>query len=198
MNWTKKRHIWLLSLLAVAVLVACGGDESDDYAAEPEAIEPAPQAEAPRPVVAVAELEAKSESTVAGTATFSAEGGQVSLTIELRGTEPGTHAVHLHETGDCSAPDAMSAGGHWNPTGDDHGMWDQAPFHLGDIGNVEVGADGYGSFTLTTDRWTVGDGGPVDVVGRSVIVHVDADDFTTQPTGAAGGRIACGLVKLSE
>ena len=110
---------------------------------------------------------------------------------------PGSHAVHIHEHGDCSAPDAMSAGGHWNPTSKAHGKWGQADgeFHLGDIGNIEVGADGKGIIEFVTDLWTIGGGGPNDVVGKSIIVHAMPDDYTSQPTGAAGERIGCGEIQ---
>ena len=70
-----------------------------------------------------------------------------------------------------------------------------APHHLGDIGNLEVGEDGEGSLTLSTDKWTMGSGADNDILGKAVIVHAGADDFTTQPTGAAGGRIGCGVIK---
>ena len=146
-------------------------------------------------VTATATLAPTSGSEVTGTATFTASDGQVTLALELAGCPPGEHAFHIHEVGDCSAPDGTSAGGHWNPGGSDHGKWGQAPFHLGDIGNITIGEDGTGSMVLTTDVWSVRSGEDNDVVGRSVIVHAAADDFETQPTGAAGGRIACGVIE---
>jgi Cu-Zn family superoxide dismutase len=145
---------------------------------------------------AVAVIASKSDSHLTGKATFREVDGKVTLTIEIEGAEPGTHAVHLHEKGDCTAPDGASAGGHWNPTHENHGKWATAPFHRGDIGNIEVGADGKGSLTLTTDLWTIGGPPETDVVGKSIIVHAKADDFATQPTGNAGGRSGCGVVEL--
>lgn len=144
---------------------------------------------------ALASIEAKSGSTLAGTATFTAEGDKVKLDIEVTGAPPGEHAVHLHEKGDCSAPDAMSAGEHWNPTNDAHGKWGSAPFHLGDIGNMKVGDDGRGSLSFTADKWTIGTGAMDDVVGHSIVIHAQPDDFTTQPAGAAGTRVGCGVVR---
>lgn len=79
-----------------------------------------------------------------------------------------------------------------------HGKWGEPPFHLGDIGNVEVGEDGTGSLTMSTDLWSVGDGSDRDVVGKSVVVHSGADDFTTQPAGDSGERIGCGVIQLQE
>ncbi len=147
---------------------------------------------------AVAVIESRSDSKVTGTATFHEASGKVTLTIAIEGTEPGTHAVHLHDKGDCSAPDATSAGGHWNPSSEAHGKWGAAPFHHGDIGNIEVGADGKGSLKLSSDLWSIGGTPETDVVGRAVIVHAKADDFTTQPTGNAGGRVGCGVVALAK
>src|SRR4029450_10436763 len=121
--------------------------------------------------------------------------GKVMMTVKIKGAEPGTHAVHLHETGDCSAADAASAGGHWNPTHEDHGKWGASPFHHGDIGNLEIHSGGSGVLTLTTDLWSIGGSPETDIVGKSVIVHAKADDFTTQPTGNAGGRFGCGVIK---
>jgi len=147
---------------------------------------------------AVAVLQSKSDSHVTGKAAFHESNGKVTLDVTLEGAEPGQHAVHLHEKGDCSAPDGASAGGHWNPTHEDHGKWGTAPFHHGDIGVVEVGADGKGKLELTTDLWTIGGAPETDVIGKAVIVHAKTDDFTTQPTGNAGGRVACGVVEASK
>lgn len=144
---------------------------------------------------ASAVIVSKSDSHLSGKATFLEANGKVTLNLTIKGAEPGTHAVHLHEKGDCTAPDGASAGGHWNPTQENHGKWAASPFHHGDIGNVEVGANGRGTFTLTTDLWTIGGPPETDVVGKAVIVHAKADDFTTQPTGNAGGRVGCGVVK---
>jgi Cu-Zn family superoxide dismutase len=144
---------------------------------------------------AAARLAAASGSQVSGDAVFERKGSEITLSITIRGASPGTHAAHIHEKGDCSAPDGSSAGGHWNPTVEDHGRWAHDPFHLGDLGNIEVGADGKGSLSLTTDLWALGTGEANDVVGKSVIIHAAADDFTTQPTGNAGGRVACGVIR---
>ena len=141
---------------------------------------------------------ASSDSGVTGMAVFTQNGDQITLTIEIQGASPGLHAVHIHANGDCSAPDGTSAGGHWNPTGVAHGKWGEGEFHLGDIGNITVGEDGTGRITLTTDLWEIGTGSDIDVVGRGIIVHAGADDFTSQPSGAAGARIGCGVIVLVE
>ena len=143
-------------------------------------------------------IASSSDSGVTGVAVFTQNGDQITLTIEIQGATPGLHAVHIHANGDCSSPDGTSAGGHWNPTGVAHGKWGEGEFHLGDIGNITVGADGIGRITLTTDLWEIGTGSDVDVVGRGIIVHAGADDFTSQPSGDAGARIGCGVIVLAE
>ena len=133
-----------------------------------------------------------------GTATFTQNGDQITLTIDIQNATPGIHAVHIHENGDCSSPDGKSAGGHWNPTGVAHGKWGVGEFHLGDLGNITVGEDGTGSIKLTTDLWEIGTGSDIDVVGKGIIVHAGADDFTSQPSGNAGARVGCGVIVLAE
>ena len=147
---------------------------------------------------ATAKLESRSGSTVSGKATFSQHGGKVSMKLTVNGLTPGEHAIHLHDKGDCSAPDATSAGGHWNPSSEDHGKWGHAPFHHGDIGNLVANAKGKATLTVESELWTIGDGKPSDVLGHAVIVHANKDDFTTQPTGNAGGRVACGVIQKAE
>lgn len=146
----------------------------------------------------IATIGPASESNVTGMAVFTQNGDQITLTIEIQNASPGIHAVHIHENGDCSAPDGKSAGGHWNPTDVAHGKWGVGEFHLGDIGNITVGEDGTGSIELTTDLWEIGTGSDIDVVGKGIIVHADADDFISQPSGNAGARIGCGVIALAE
>ena len=147
---------------------------------------------------AIATIGPASGSSVTGMATFTQNGDQITVTIEIQNTTPGLHAVHIHESGDCSSPDGKSAGGHWNPTDVAHGKWGEGEFHLGDLGNITVAEDGTGSFELTTDLWEIGTGSDIDVVGRGIVVHADADDFTSQPSGNAGARIGCGAIVLAE
>jgi Cu-Zn family superoxide dismutase len=142
-------------------------------------------------------------STVKGTAKFEHIGDQVTLELKIEGATPGLHAVHIHENGQCgTTTDAMTmmpvpggaAGGHWNPTTAMHGRLEMGSFHLGDIGNVTIGADGKGEVRVTTKVWTIGTGMANDIVGKSVVFHAMPDDFMTQPTGGAGGRQACGVI----
>lgn len=145
---------------------------------------------------AIADLEPASGSNVSGTATFTEENGKVRFELSIQNISPGVHAVHLHEKGDCSAADASSAGGHWNPTMKPHGKREShGSYHKGDVGNMEVGEDGKGTLNLLVEGWTVGGADSTNVVGKSVIIHEKEDDFTSQPAGNAGSRISCGLIK---
>ena len=147
----------------------------------------------PTGATATATLEPRSTSKITGTAKFVESDSAVVVTIKVSGAAPGDHGVHLHETGDCSAADAKSAGGHWDPDHAQHGAPSATSHHAGDFGNVTVGADGTGTLTLTVPGLTVAPGSH-SVVGRSVIVHANVDDFKTQPSGNAGARGACGVV----
>lgn len=142
-------------------------------------------------------MEPKSNSDLSGTVTFTEENGEVTMTAEFSGLEEGMHAIHLHEKADCSAEDASSAGGHWNPTFEDHGKWgSEDGYHRGDIGNFDVNAEGEGSITFTTDQWCIGcEDDTKNILDKAVVVHDGADDFTSQPSGAAGTRIGCGVIK---
>ncbi len=137
-------------------------------------------------------FESKSGSHVTGTAVFTEKNGEVIFTAKLSGLKPGVHAIHIHEKSDCSAADATSTGGHWNPTFKKHGKWGDAEYHKGDIGNFTADAEGNGTITMTTNEWCIGCGDETkDILGKGLIVHDKPDDFVTQPTGNAGARVAC-------
>jgi Cu-Zn family superoxide dismutase len=152
--------------------------------------------QAPSGKRASAPLESRSGSSVKGTAVFLASGDKVTLTLNVSGASPGEHAAHLHATGDCTAADATSAMGHWNPDMMNHGLPTATPHHLGDCGNFTVAADGTGTLTITDD-WSIGTGDPNDIVGHAIIVHASPDDGVTQnPPGNAGARQACGVIAM--
>ncbi len=142
-------------------------------------------------------LEPKSNSKVNGTGTFVEKNGMVVFVAKLSGLNPGIHAIHIHEKADCSAADGSSAGGHWNPTFKKHGKWGSEEHHKGDIGNFMADENGNGSITLTTSEWCIDCADETkNIIGKGLIVHQGADDFTTQPSGNAGARVACsGLIK---
>lgn len=147
------------------------------------------------PATAEATLNSASGSSVTGTATFKqVDATTVKMSLEVQGLTPGEHALHLHQNGDCSAPDASSAGGHWNPTGMEHGKRGEGQFHAGDVINLTADADGKVSWSQDIKGWTIGGDESTNILNKGIIIHDKLDDFKTQPTGAAGGRVACGVI----
>jgi len=145
---------------------------------------------------AAATLAPTAGNTAAGSVTFTQNGDKVTVSAKLTGLTPGGHGFHVHEKGDCSASDGTSAGGHFNPTGKPHGDPATPDHHAGDMPMLQ--ADASGNATLTTDLAGVTIGsGTTDIIGKSVIVHKDADDYKTQPTGNSGARVACGVINKS-
>lgn len=145
---------------------------------------------------AVALLSPTASNTAAGTVQFSAVPGGVAVKATLKGLAPGNHGFHVHEFGDCTAPDASSAGGHFNPTGQPHGAPTDPAHHAGDLGNVTAATDGTATLQWTDPGMKLD--GPDGVIGHAVIVHSNPDDLKTQPTGNAGGRVACGVVGVAK
>ncbi|WGK64301.1 superoxide dismutase family protein [Croceiramulus getboli] len=184
----------VLSVLAVAALSlnACKGKEKSETETSTETEMNKEEEMTVKKVTF--KLSPKSDSQAKGSVVFKEENGQVTMTAVMDGLSEGTHAIHIHEEADCSAADATSTGGHWNPTFEDHGKWgDAGGFHRGDIGNFEADANGNGTITMTTDLWCIGcDDEKKNILGKAIIVHQGADDFTSQPSGAAGARVSCG------
>lgn len=141
-------------------------------------------------------LVARSGSAVTGTLTFTEGASGVRLRGEIRGLKANaTHGFHIHDKGDCSAPDATSAGGHFNPGGTAHGRHGGGEHHAGDLPSLAADANGVARIDAVIAGVTLLPGA-TSATGRSVIVHRDPDDYTTQPTGNSGPRIACGVVVL--
>lgn len=138
----------------------------------------------------------KSGSNTQGTAKFTQKNKMVEMDINVYKLSPGIHAVHIHEFGDCSATDATSAGGHWNPSGEMHGKWETNEFHMGDIGNLVADKSGTARLIFKTDKWcmTCKDD-KKNIMGKSIVIHAGKDDFKSQPSGNAGGRIGCVEIK---
>ncbi len=145
---------------------------------------------------AMAELNPASGSNVRGTVHFYETSKGVRVVAKVTGLTPGEHGFHIHEKGDCSAPDASSAGGHFNPTGAKHGGPKDAERHAGDFGNIVADASGVANFK--TVDFHISFDGPNSIIGRGVIVHANPDDLKSQtPTpGNAGKRVACGNIQL--
>lgn len=190
------RNLTYLCILSFLAFTACKNVEKkteevvDDVENEVEEVEKEIMAK-----TVSFELASKSGSNATGEVTFTEEGGMVAMTANLTGLEAGVHAIHIHEKADCSSPDGKSTGGHWNPTFTDHGKWgaEDGKYHKGDIGNFTADSDGNGTISMSTDEWCIGcDDETKNILGKAIIVHAGEDDFTTQPTGAAGGRVSCG------
>ncbi len=192
---------YLVTVCATAALLtACGKKEEappppDSQAtatpAAPPVAEPAPAPAATANVT----LAATQGHNVTGTISIAPMGEGVHLTGSLQGLPPnGEFGFHIHEKGDCSAPDASSAGGHLNPAGVEHGNPQSPPHHAGDISNAKSDAQGVAQINAHVDGLTLGDGGASDVVGKAVVVHEKTDDYKTQPSGGSGARVACGVI----
>jgi Cu-Zn family superoxide dismutase len=197
----------------LSLLSACGGPAEPPAAPPPpppptEPAPPPPEApkqgepspnpvtEAPKPEPRTLEvkIEPKSGSKLTGKATLTETSDGVHVVLSVEGVTPGgDHGAHVHEKGDCSAPDGASAGGHFNPTGNDHALPTTAKRHLGDLGNLTVGKDGKGSIDITIPGANLRAGDPNSFAGKAIIVHAKKDDGG-QPTGNAGGRIGCGVI----
>jgi len=146
---------------------------------------------------ALAQLAPTKGNTTSGELRFTQMGDAVVLRGEVRGLKPNAeHGFHIHDKGDCSSGDGMSAGGHFNPAGTAHGAHDQAAHHAGDLPSLKADAQGVARIDVRLSGLSVGSG-PADVVGRGLIVHRDADDFKTQPTGNSGPRLACAVIVKS-
>ena len=145
---------------------------------------------------ATAELSPTKGSTVAGLVTFTKVEGGVNIVADVTGLAPGKHGFHVHEFGDCSAPDASSAGGHFNPHHSDHGAPGAALRHAGDFGNLEADESGKAHYERVDKIISLN--GADSIVGHAVIVHEKVDDLKTQPTGNAGARVACGVIAVAK
>jgi Cu-Zn family superoxide dismutase len=135
-----------------------------------------------------------------GTVTLTQMEQGVSVFAEAQGLPAGTHAFHIHETGDCQPPDFQSAGGHYNPESHQHGWNNAEGHHAGDLPNVQVADDGAISIEYFTDAVTLGEGDNTvyDDDGSAIVIHEGEDDYESDPTGEAGGRIACGVIEAAQ
>jgi Cu-Zn family superoxide dismutase len=149
-------------------------------------------------LVATAALQPTQGSKAFGEATFEQSGsGRVHLSVNAQGLKPGSeHGFHIHEVGDCSSGDGMSAKGHFNPAAKPHGNPASPEHHAGDLPALKADKSGRARLEAELDGVTLAPG-PNSIVGRAVIIHADPDDYTTQPTGNSGARLACGVIKAS-
>ncbi|WP_269792566.1 superoxide dismutase family protein [Stenotrophomonas sp. Iso1] len=201
-------HTTLFLASALALSACKQGAEPDAAQADPAAGStpattpaetPATDTAAPPAMatpVATAELQSTKDSTVKGAISFTLVDGQLRASGDISGLKPDSeHGFHIHEKGDCSAPDGTSAGGHFNPGSSEHGSIDATAHHGGDMPNIKADAQGNAHIDgPVASNVNVGKGDAFDIVGRGLIVHADPDDYKTQPTGNAGARLACAVI----
>ncbi len=152
----------------------------------------------PKPdMMATADMMATRGSATTGTVRFAQMGDKVMVTGEMRGLKPNAeHGFHVHEKGDCSSGDGMSAGGHFNPAASAHGRYGQGAHHVGDLPSLKADAQGVAKIDFTSTSLTLKPGA-TSIVDKGLIVHRDPDDYKTQPTGNAGPRVACAVIRKS-
>jgi Cu-Zn family superoxide dismutase len=185
------------SMLCVLAFTACNDEKKEDKSGDTDTIAVVTPPQTPETNAATATLTGtKPDTTLNGTAEFTQQNGKVKLVLNITCEKMAgkSVAVHIHEMGDCGDMGNM-AHGHWNPTGKQHGKWGSDNFHLGDIGNVSLDAQGKGMLEMETDLWTIGGDSTSNLLNRAFMVHSGKDDFKTQPTGNAGSRIGCGVIK---
>lgn len=190
----------MLCLAAVVAFAACGRNEETVPTAE-ESTAMTTSAEEPSSTAggsstATATLQGAPGDAVSGTVTFHATADGVHIVAEVQGVDgAGKHGFHVHENGQCDHEGEAhftSAGGHFNPAGAEHACPPTDPRHAGDLGNIEVGANGSARMEMSTNLLSLS--GPNSVIGKAIILHANPDDCKTQPTGNAGDRLACGVV----
>lgn len=170
----------VFSLLGAALLVACQSSPVKSAGNQ-----------------AHATLEPRSNSSVKGNVDFFESGSKVRVTAKVSGLMPGSqHGFHVHEKGDCSSPDAMSAGGHFNPDGNPHSNPGSEKRHAGDMNNLTADSKGEATASFEFDTIRI-DEGKYGILNRAVVIHAQPDDYASQPAGNAGGRIACGVIRKS-
>lgn len=179
-----KRGLAVFFILFLSMVFGCSSGSS-----------PEPKAEA-KITKAVAVLQPTQVNSTKGTVTFTKVDKGVRVVANIEGLTPGKHGFHIHEFGDCSAPDAASAGDHFNPAAAPHGGAAAEKRHVGDLGNIEADASGVGKLDWIDPHLSFE--GPNSILGRAVIVHAKPDDLTTQPTGGAGPRLACGVIGVAK
>lgn len=180
---------WSHALVALALAIGLAGCTAT----------PPPKAPPPTKTLpfqfARANVAPVSGTLVSGSLRIIAQADGVYLTGEIGGLGRGrTHAIHIHERGDCSAADGSSAGGHFNPAGVAHGRAGSGAHHAGDMDNLVANEAGVARVDMRVRGLTLGGGGPTDIIRRAIVVHASPDDYSSQPAGNAGARIACGVI----
>lgn len=199
-----------VGLCAIAVLLAACGQK--EHAAAPVTDAPPPAGDSPSVATttapqttssaeatagAAAKLSPTQGSTANGALKITAAGTGVKISGMVQGLTPDSQfGFHFHEKGDCSAPDATSAGAHFNPANQNHGNPQAQPHHAGDMLNVKSDAQGVAEVDIDNADVSLQTGQPNDILGKALVVHAKPDDYATQPSGNSGDRIACGVVAI--
>ncbi|MDQ3011022.1 MAG: superoxide dismutase family protein [Acidobacteriota bacterium] len=186
------KHLKLAGYSTLAFLLLAGLSVAAKNRAE-KTVAPVVAADATK---AIAVLKPTEGNKVWGWVTFTKDGDKVKIVGDIEGLTPGKHGFHVHEFGDCSAKDGASAGGHFNPKSSPHAAHESSPRHVGDLGNIEAGADGKVHIDLTDSMMKLD--GDSSIIGRGVIVHGQPDDLKSQPAGNAGPRQACAAIGVAK
>lgn len=192
-----------ITLFAVLIFTACAQEQTDISETEMQTrtemeAPPAPvQQNTPEIELATAVIHSTDGNSAEGVITFTQVNDGIRVQATINGlSADGVHGFHIHEYGDCRADDGTSAGGHYNPQDMDHGAPTDSERHVGDLGNLT--ADGDGTATVDYVDPVLSFSGTNSILGYGVIVHAGEDDFVTQPTGDAGGRIGCGVIGVAN
>ena len=189
MKKTKKIFSGLAVMAIMALMTSCNSNpQSQMQTAEPEM-------SGPQITKAVCVLHPTEGNNVYGTVTFTRSDSSIHVEADVHGLTPGKHGFHIHEYGDCTAADGTSAGGHFNPEGVNHAGHDSDVRHVGDFGNITADDDGNATLDLMDSK--IAFSGPHSIIGRGIIVHAGEDDLTSQPSGNAGPRVACGVIGIA-
>ncbi len=175
-----------------AALLVCFGCAREEQASSPTSTPSLPQAD-PASIIAVT-LEPTQGNATNGTLSLTPVAGGVTITGSISGLAPNSeHGFHVHEKGDCSAPDATSAGGHFSPLDHPHGPPGKES-HVGDLGNITADANGVATIDVQAPQAALEGATPGNIRGKAIIVHAGRDDLSTQPSGDSGDRLACGVI----
>jgi Cu-Zn family superoxide dismutase len=183
-----------LLILLAGFLTGCGRNATRANTAQSPNLVQTPAS--PGGMIAMATINPTQGNKVRGTVRFVQEGNSVRVIADLTGLTAGEHGFHVHENADCSAPDASSAGGHFNPTKHPHAGRDASERHVGDLGNITADANGRAKLDYLDTKLTLI--GEHSIVGRSVVVHAQPDDLRSQPSGDSGARVGCGAIEAGE
>lgn len=179
MGLRKHISIWVPVFLAMT-LAGCGADDPPSS----------------KQAAAVAVLMPTEDGPVEGVVRFFKEADGIRVVAQVENLTPGDHGFHIHEFGDCSAPDGAAAGGHYNPNGASHGGPEDENRHVGDFGNIHADDTGKAVADFVDSHLKIE--GATSIIGRSIVVHARADDLKSQPAGNAGKRVACGVIGVGR